>query len=366
MKQLETFLKLIIIGILTALVRAYAQGFIPVVEDPLFWPSIFVEGEIELLAFIVFGSIFYTAIAALFLMMERNMKGHKLFKGLKFSLFLIIIWIAYILEPLPYVILTDKIAYSLVDGGALLILGVLTGLFLGTRDKNKGEIIEETIINSEDEESVKNNELGTIVDNILSLAEDELEEHNEIEQEGAMVIGKVEGQEAEINQRVRLWKPAIEDMVVIDENEDLNKGCQFDVKRGKLHFSVLNIIIIGLIFFLGRIAMYKYFSIYSFFGTHAVETVIWILLTGLAIGVVYEMTASSMCTKAWYLRFLVFGVIYLAVILMVFSGFKLLIYRMDLADLALRIIGDVASVVLAGGICLLFDFKRNISKSPNL
>lgn len=366
MKQLENFLKLIIIGILTALVRAYGQGFIPVVEEPLFWPSIFVDGEIQLLAFIVFGSVFYTAIAALFLMMDRNMKGRKLFKGLKFSLFLIIIWTAYLLEPLPYVTLSDKIAYPLVDGGALLILGVLTGLFLGTRDKNKDEIIDGSVINGEDEESIRNNELGTIVDNILSLAEDELEEHKDIEQEGDMAIGKVDGQEVEINQTATLSKAAIEDMVVVDESEDLNKGCQLDVKRGKLHFSVLNIIIIGLVFFLGRIAMYKYFNIYSFFGTHAVETLIWALLTGLAIGAVYEMTASCMCTKAWYLRFLVFGMIYLAVILMVFNGFKLLIYRMDVADLALRIIGDVVFVVLAGGICLLFDFKRNISKSPNL
>lgn len=358
MKKLETFLKLIIIGILTALVRAYGQGFIPVVEDPILWPSIFVEGEIQLLAFVVFGSVFYTAIAALFLMMDKNMKGRKLFKGLKFSLFLIIIWTAYLLEPLPYVTLIDKIAYPLVDGVALLILGVLTGLFLGTRDKKKGEIIEEVAIHDEDKEGVENSELGTIVDNILSLAEDELEEHNHIEQEGAMAIGKVDGQEVEINQTVTLREATIEDMVVVDENEALNKEHQSPVKRGNLHFSALNIIIIGLIFFLGRIVMYKYFSIYSFFGTNAVETLIWAVLTGLAIGVVYEMTASYMCTKAWYLRFLVFGLIYLAVILMVFNGFKLLIYRMDVADLALRIIGDVASVVLGGGICLLFDLNQ--------
>lgn len=135
MKQLETFLKLIIIGIFTALIRAYGQGFIPIVEEPLLWPSIFVDGGIQFLGFLAFGSVFYTAIAALFLLMDKNMKGKRIFKGLKFSLFLIIIWTAYLLEPLPHVTVTDMIAYPLVDGMALLFLGILSGLLLGTRDK---------------------------------------------------------------------------------------------------------------------------------------------------------------------------------------------------------------------------------------
>lgn len=348
MKQLETFLKLIIIGILTALVRAYGQGFIPIIEEPLLWPSIFVEGGIQFLGFIVFGSVFYTAIAALFLLMNKNMKGRSFFKGLKFSLFLIIIWTAYLLEPLPHVTVTDMIAYPLVDGVALLILGVLSGLLLGTKEKGTLEV-EADQSDEMDEESSKINELGSIVDNILSLEEEE-----------------IEGQAVELKEAVTLTQDNEEEIQDMMKENYLKVSEGAKKKSSKRKFSPLNVIIIGLIFFLVRIAMYKYFSIYSYFGTHAVETLIWALLTGVAIGVVYEITTGYICRKTWYLRFLIFGAVFLFVILIGFNGFMPLIYRRDVIDLALRIIGDVASVILAGGICLLFDFKKNISKPPKV
>ncbi|MEG2936398.1 MAG: hypothetical protein RR844_07895 [Clostridium sp.] len=344
MKQLETFLKLIIIGILTALVRAYGQGFIPIIEEPLFWPSIFVDGGIQFLGFIVFGSVFYTAIAALFLLMNKNMKGRRFFKGLKFSLFLIIIWTAYLLEPLPHVTVTDMIAYPLVDGAALLILGILSGLLIGTKGKNTLEV-EADQRDEMDEENSKINELGSIVDNILSLEEEELE-----------------GQSVELKEAVTLTQDNEEEIQDMMKENYLKVSEGVKKKRSKRKFSPLNVIIIGLIFFLVRIAMYKYFSIYSYFGTHAVETLIWALLTGLAIGVVYEMTTRYICRKTWYLRFLIFGAVFLSVILIGFNGFMPLIYRRDMSDLALRTIGDVAAVILAGGICLLFDFRKNIGK----
>lgn len=345
MKQLETFLKLIIIGILTALVRAYGQGFIPIIEEPLLWPSIFVDGGIQFLGFIVFGSVFYTAIAALFLLMNKNMKGRKFFKGLKFSLFLIIIWTAYLLEPLPHVTLTDMIAYPLVDGVALLVLGILSGLLLGTKAQGTMEVEVVGQSDEMDEESSKINELGSIVDNILSLEEEELE-----------------GQAVELKEAVTLTQDDEEELQGIVKENYLKVSESTERKASRRKFSPLNVIIIGLIFFLVRIAMYKYFSIYSYFGTHAVETLIWALLTGLAIGVVYEITTGYICKKIWYLRFLIFGAVFLSVILIGFNGFMPLIYRRDVIDLALRTIGDVAAVILAGGICLLFDFKKNISK----
>lgn len=349
MKQLETFLKLIIIGILTALVRAYGQGFIPIIEEPLLWPSIFVDGGIQFLGFIVFGSVFYTAIAALFLLMNKNMKGRKFFKGLKFSLFLIIIWTAYLLEPLPHVTVTDMIAYPLVDGVALLVLGILSGLLLGTKAQDTMEVEVVGQSDEMDEESSKINELGSIVDNILSLEEEELE-----------------GQAVELKEAVTLTQDDEEELQDIMKENYLKVSESTERKVSRHKFSPLNVIIIGLVFFLARIAMYKYLSIYSYFGTHAVETLIWALLTGLTIGVVYEITTGYICKKIWYLRFLIFGAIFLSVILIGFNGFMPLIYRRDVIDLALRTIGDVAAVILAGGICLLFDFKKNIIKPPKV
>lgn len=371
MKHLETFLKLVIIGILTALVRAYGQSFIPVVEEPLLWPSIFADGGITTLAFIVFGSVFYTAIAALFLMMDKNLRGGRFVKGLKFSFFLALIWVAYLLEPLPHVTLAEKFAYPLVDGVVILFLGILSGFLLGTSNK-KNNISKKTPITEEAEDKLKGSELGTILDNILSLEEVEGEEETCIDQEGilAKAIDGGEktpievGTEEETKDRIDESEPLVSDTAEhiseIKEVEALEKGNGSNQKKGKGKFSVLNVIIIGLFFFLGRIAMYKHLSIYSFFGTQAIETLLWALCTGLVIGVVYELTAPYICSKRWYLRFLVFGGIYLAVVLFAFNGLKPLVYRMDSLDLLIRSVGDCVAVVLASGICLLFDFKKNL------
>ncbi len=265
MKQLETFLKLIIIGILTTLVRAVFQGFIPVVGEPLLCPSVFAEGGIMPLAFMTFGSLFYTMVAALYLLIDKNLWGNRFSKGLKFSFLFIIIWVVYLLEPLPHVMPMDKITYPLADGGALLVMGVLLGLFLAT-EKEKKEI------------TVK--------------------------------------------------------------------------------FSFLNVIIVGLIFFLGRLAMYRYFGLYSSFGVKPIETLLWALGTGLSIGVVYELVSPYICPNRCGLRFLVFGIVFYGVNLIAFNGFMPVVFRVDMVDLALRTVGDVTSVVIGGAICLWFDFRK--------
>lgn len=337
MKHLENLLKLIIIGILTALFRAYGQGFIPVVEEPLLWPSIFADGGITTLAFMVFGSIFYTGIAALFLLMNKNMKGNKFIKGLRFSFFLILIWTAYLLEPLPHITLTDKIAYPLVEGGTLLLLGILAGALLGTSN-GKSKEGEEIAIHGKVEDEENSSEIVLIIDNILSLQEEELQKSE------ALVSGnKSDSGESQEKNSSKKWQ-------------------NIRIKSRIARISPLNIIIIGLFFFLGRIAMYKFLGIYSYFGTHALETLLWALITGLVIGLVFELTSPYICVQRWYLRFLVFGTVYLAVILIGFNGFKPLVYRRDTVDLALRTIGDCVSVILATGVCLSFDFKKNLKE----
>ncbi len=42
-----------------------------------------------------------------------------------------VIWVIYLLEPLPHVVQLDKITYPLADSFSLLILGILTGKMLG-------------------------------------------------------------------------------------------------------------------------------------------------------------------------------------------------------------------------------------------
>lgn len=275
MKALTTFLKLIIIGIATTIVRAVFQGFIPVVGEPLLWPSVFVDGGIMPLAFMSFGSLFYTMVASLYILIDKNLGGKRILKGLKFSFLFIIIWVVYLLEPLPHVMPLDKLTYPLADSGALLAMGIFIGLLVATDGKKN-----------------------------------------------------------------------------FDENTEVIK-----VKRA-VKFSVLNVIIIGFIFFLGRLAMYRYLGLYSSFGMKPVETLLWALGTGLAIGVVYELVAPYICTNRFCLRFFVFGLVFFGVNLVAFNGFMPVVFRIDVVDLAYRTLGDIAFVVVGGAICLGFDFKK--------
>lgn len=300
MKQLETFLKLIIIGILTTLVRALFQGFIPVVGEPLLWPSVFNDAGLMPLAFMVFGSLFYTIVAALYLLIDKNLRGGKVFKGLKFSFLFVIIWVAYLLEPLPHVMPLDKVTYPLADSGALLVMGLLLGLFVATKGEEKFKA-EEDLCQVDKQHGV----------------EDEV---------------KDKSMEAESIKAVMPMR--------------------------KIKFSFLNVIIIGLIFFLVRIAMYKYCSLYSSFGVKPVETLLWAIGTGLAIGVVYELVAPYICVNHQIYRFLVFGLVFFGVNLVAFNGFMPVVFRVDMVDLAIRTVGDVGAVILGGGICLGFDYKK--------
>ena len=443
MKHLETFLKLIIIGILTALVRTYIQGFIPMVEEPLLWPSIFVEGGITPLAYLVFGSVFYTVVAALYLMLDKKMGGRKILKGLKFSFLLIIIWVPYLWEPLPHVTTMDKFLYPLADGGALLVMGILLGIFVATDRRKKSED-KVAAVDEKGQGEVLNGEISNLVDNILELEEEsgeeeETEDINEVNEEreikeasiarrsqvvkksypakkktyapkkkssgkkGSKAKNKSKGKKnsggnvatagkkvATPNKVVALDKASvpsknyatsknkntaaknknttartkdnIEKMVVVDKstagNRIMTAENHKDHKAGKVKFSFLNVMIIGLIFFIGRIAMYKFLRLYSSFGTKAVENLLWILVTGLVIGVVYELTTPYIVTSKKYLRFLIFGALFLAVNLVALNGFKPLIFRMDVADLAMRTAGDVVLVLLGGACCTLFDRKK--------
>ena len=454
MKHLETFLKLIIIGILTALVRTYIQGFIPMVDEPLLWPSIFAEGGITSLAYLVFGSVFYTVIAALYLMLDKKIGGRKILKGLKFSFLLIIIWVPYLWEPLPHVTTMDKFLYPLADGGALLVMGILLGIFVATDRRKKSED-KIAAIDEKDQEEVLNSEISNLVHNILELEEEsgeeketgdinELNEATEIKEasiakrnqvvkksypakkktytpkkkssgkKGAKAKNKSKGTKnsggkvATAGKKVSVpnktsvvngpslvnkptadnktsvinktsasnkkfatsktknttarKKDAIEKMVVVDKSTLDNRTMAVEDHKanevGKIKFSFLNVMIIGLIFFLGRIAMYKFFRLYSSFGTKAVENLLWIIVTGLVIGVVYELTTPYIVTSKKYLRFLIFGALFLAVNLVALNGFKPLIFRMDVVDLAIRTAGDVVLVLLGGACCTLFDRKK--------
>lgn len=138
---MKTFAKLIFIGFCSTIARVVAQMFIPESTQTVLLPSVFVQSNTLPIVFTIYGFFSYTIIAALFLFIQKQLNGNKIFQGVKYGFFCAIIWIAYLFEPLPHVQPLDRISYPLADGIALLVMGVLLGLLFGRNSaKEKADI----------------------------------------------------------------------------------------------------------------------------------------------------------------------------------------------------------------------------------
>lgn len=124
-------LKLMLIGLCTTVVRIIGQMLIPVGSQDVLVPSVFVQNNTMPIAFTIYGLFTYSVIAALFLIIKDQIGGHRVTQGLKYGLSCCIVWIVYLLEPLPHVAFIDKFTYPLADGVALLVMGLLCGVLLG-------------------------------------------------------------------------------------------------------------------------------------------------------------------------------------------------------------------------------------------
>lgn len=127
----KTILKLLLIGLATTLVRIVGQLLIPAGEQSVLAPSHFVANGTMPLAFTIYGIVAYSLIASLFLLVGSDIPGTRVMQGIKYGLAFSLLWTVYLLEPLPHVARLDRVTYPLADSAALMVLGLLCGLFLG-------------------------------------------------------------------------------------------------------------------------------------------------------------------------------------------------------------------------------------------
>lgn len=131
---MKTLLKLGLIGALTTISRIIGQFLIPPGTQSVLEPSAFALQGTMPLAFTIYGVFAYSTIAALYLLIEKNLTGRRIIKGLKYGLSCCAIWILYLWEPLPHVHPLDRITYPLVDSAALLVMGLLLGWLLTSEE----------------------------------------------------------------------------------------------------------------------------------------------------------------------------------------------------------------------------------------
>lgn len=122
--------KFLLVGLLTTIVRIIEQLIIPEGTQDVLEPSIFVDHGTMPMAFSIYGILAYTVIAFMFLLVKDKISGSRTIRGLKYAISYCLVWVVYLLEPLPHVAVMDKFSYPIADSTALLVMGWLTGLLL--------------------------------------------------------------------------------------------------------------------------------------------------------------------------------------------------------------------------------------------
>lgn len=129
--------KLLLIGFVTTIVRIIGQLLIPAGSQNVLAPSKFVIDGTMPIAFTIYGIFAYTIIAAMFLLVKDKISGNRVMRGFKYAISCCLVWVVYLLEPLPHVAFLDKFTYPLADSAALIVLGILSGILLCEKEKKE-------------------------------------------------------------------------------------------------------------------------------------------------------------------------------------------------------------------------------------
>lgn len=264
-KCVKNILKIVLIGFVTTMVRIIGQLSIPAGEQTVLAPSVFAQNGTMPLAFTVYGIFAYSLIALLFLLIRNQLGGNRILQGLKYGLACCVVWIVYLLEPLPHVAAIDRITYPAADSAALLVMGLLLGWLFGN-----------------------------------------------------------------------------------------SKGY---AARQKNSVPVLPVLAVTVCFFAGRMIQYFFFDIYASFDDKPAETVLWCLLTGIAVACVMAWLNRYVDSRNQIKRAMVLGCLLFGVDLILFNFFMPLVFSADIADLILRTLADILAVTLG---CLFFPGARRI------
>lgn len=195
----KSWWKIIIVSLFISFLNALIHGMLPSNDSGLLGPSIIAQMGLLPLAYILYGTIWFSLLASIFVLIEDQLSGNKIIKGLKYGLFFALLTVIVYFEPLPHASSSGiEIIWMLADCLPFIILGALIGLMFAKNGSKQ--------INAE--------------------------------------------------------------------------------KRSKLKEIVL-LVIIPLIIMVGRLFNYVFLNIYSSFSTLMLNTLIWVLVWGISIGILY-------------------------------------------------------------------------------
>ena len=129
----------------------------------------------------------------------------------------------------------------------------------------------------------------------------------------------------------------------------------------KTAFPVLPVLTVTVCFFAGRMIQYFIFDTYSSFDEKTLETVLWCLLTGIAISCVMVWLNLHISNGNRIKRAMILGCLLFGADLILFNFFMPLVFSADIPDLILRTFVDILTVTLG---CLVFSDTHDLDKSP--
>lgn len=122
-------------------------------------------------------------------------------------------------------------------------------------------------------------------------------------------------------------------------------------------FSFRGIFIPAGFFWVGRVILYLVFNGSGQWDKHPIWTMLFIIECGLVVSACIQWLISRIKIKTLYLKALVAGLVFFGINLMMFNGFVLLIFKVDIPGLVLRTVIDVCSFT-AGSLINQILYKR--------
>jgi hypothetical protein len=129
--------KIVGISFIVILIRSMLQLIIPSTNQTVLKQSISAMNGTLSMVFMIYGTVAFTAITIIFMVIQRGMGGGRISKGFKTGLIFAIVWTVLLVEPLPHGSTIDLFSYPLADGFVLLVLGLMTGRFLSENSIKK-------------------------------------------------------------------------------------------------------------------------------------------------------------------------------------------------------------------------------------
>lgn len=106
------------------------------------------------------------------------------------------------------------------------------------------------------------------------------------------------------------------------------------------------LLFVPLIMLVIRLFEYVIVDIYSSFDDRTLDTIIWVVVTGLCVGIVYCLIRPGLPTETASGRAVAFGVFFFGIPITFVNFFVVLALDVDIADMGLRTAMDILAVIL--------------------